>query len=137
MAESLSIDSIIDILVEPTKSICKITRSILDSTDFSRMRWLLLSEILNSGFTFSAFHILICESLIMDSISIAGSRYDLLMRRYSGLDLGVNEVPLLLSSHLPCSSLMISRTLSLGASNSSAIISGLIPELYKLRIVVL
>ena len=73
----------------------------------------------------------------MDSISIAGSRYDLLMRRYSGLDLGVNDVPLLLSSHLPCSSLMISKTLSLGASNSSAIISGLIPELYKLRIVVL
>ena len=136
MAECLSIDSIVDILVEPTKSICKITRSILDSTDFSRMRWLLLSEILNSGFTFSAFHILICESLIMDSISIAGSRYDLLMRRYSGLDLGVNEVPLL-SSHLPCSSLKISKTLSLGASNSSAIISGLIPELYKLRIVVL
>ena len=59
------------------------------------------------------------------------------MKRFSVLDLGVNEVPLLWSSPLTCSSPMIFKTLSVDISNSSAIISGLIPELYKLRIALL
>src|ERR671921_2625588 len=55
MVVNLSMGKERDILVEPTKSICKTMRLIFDPAHFSKTLCVFLDEVLKSGFAIKAF----------------------------------------------------------------------------------